>query len=332
MIERVVDFERLRWMRCGRCSHEWDVDSAWLWRFEQGDEACPKCGTNYEPLDRPDSWASQEDPSHDDTKVRGTFWYHTSTHSNWPDRAFDPTAGLTEVTKRRFQRSWADGHGLGRWAESQKTKALHLGTYEAAVENMLRRMHEQDCAGHQFYLYRVRLSQDAMIEPGVHRELPGYFGDVQLGEHCSDDIDIFRYVNTYEDPSSISLAVTLEAINAVQMIAIPLTVDVEDVWISAAAARLVDAASRPPPEPTTHFERMQRHRPSAVSIEASRLEEEVATRLPLRLRDWFDRLSDEGNLKAEPSTFPSKLVGLSTLVNEPLAVLESLNTVPWREV
>lgn len=332
VIERLVDFERLRWMRCGSCGHEWHVDSEWLWHFEQGDEACPTCGTNYEPLDRPDFWASPDDPSHDDAKVRGSFWYHTSAHSNWPDRAFDPTAGLTEVTKRRFHRSWGDGHGLERWASNQKTKALHLGTYEAAIENMLRRMHEQDCAGDQFYLYRVRLNQDAVIQPGVHKELPGFFGDVQLAEHCAQDIDIFRYVNTYEDPSGISLAVTLEAITTVQMVAIPLVIDSDDTWVSAAAARLVDAASRPAPEPTTNLERMQRRRPSALSLEASRLEEEIALRLPLGLRDGFERLFDERNLTAEPTAFPAKLVGLAQLINEPLTVLELLDTAPWREV
>lgn len=118
---------------------------------------------------------------------------------------------------------------------------------------MIQRMHKLDCAGDRLYPYRVRLNQNAVIEAGVYRELPGYFGDVQLGEHCSNDIDIFPYVNTHEDPSSISLAVTHEAINAVQMIANPLTIDDGDVWVSAAAARLVDAAYRPPPEPTTPF-------------------------------------------------------------------------------
>ncbi|MGO4237701.1 hypothetical protein [Pseudarthrobacter sp. YAF2] len=332
MIERAVDFERLRWMRCGTCSNEWHINSEWLALFEQGAEACPNCGTDYEPLGRPDFWVSPDDPCHDDSAVGGSFWYHTSTHSNGPDRAFDPTAGLTTVTKRRFRSISGDESALERWASRQRAKALHLGTYEAAIENMLRRMNDQDGVNDQFYLYRVRLRQDAIIEPGVHPELSGTFGDVHLSEHCSPEIDIFRYVNTHEDPSSISLAVRHEAIHAVQMIPIPLRVDAGDAWVSAATSRLMEAAIRSAPEPKTDVERMRRHQKSTLSIEASSLEEEVAERLPLGLRDRFDRYFDESSLTAEPIAFPAKLAGLAMLVNNPLAVLELLDTMPWREV
>lgn len=332
MIERAVDFERLRWMRCGTCSSEWHANAEWLDRFHQRDEACLNCGTNCESEKRPDFWASQDDPSHDDSKVRETFWYHTSTHPNWPDRAFDPTATITDITKRRLQEIGGDGRGLERWATRQKAKALHLGTYEAAIENMLRRMTDQNGADEQFYLYRVRLRRNASIEPGVHPERANMAGDVQLAELCAAGVDVLRYVNTHEDPSSVSLAVRLEAILAVQVIPVPLAVNAADAWVSAGAARLIEAARLPAPEPKTKFERMQRHRPSALSIEASKMEDEVADRLPFGLRDRFHRLFDEENLSAEPAAFPSKLIGLAALVNDPLAVLGLLDTVPSREV
>ncbi|MFC9335925.1 hypothetical protein [Arthrobacter sp. NPDC057009] len=332
MIERAVDFERLRWMRCGTCSNEWRAHAEWLSRFHQGHERCPKCGTNCEAERRPDFWAAQDDPSHDDSTVLDTFWYHTTTHANWPDRAFNPTANLTDVTKRRLQAIGADGRGLERWAARQKAKALHLGTYEAAIENMLRRMTDQDGVDERFYLYRVRLRRDASLEPGVHPERADMMGDVQLAELGEAGIDILRYVNTHEDPSSVSLAVRFEAILAVQVIPIPLPVTRADAWVSTAAARLLDAAARPAPEPKTRLERMQRHRPSALSIEASKLEEEVADTLPFGIRDRFHRLYNEKNLTAEPAAFPSKLVGLAALVNDPRAVFEFLETVPWRGV
>jgi hypothetical protein len=332
MIERAVDFERLRGMRCGTCSYEWRAIAEWLDRFNQGDEACPECGTNCEAQERPNFWAAQDDPSYDDSKVRETYWYHTSTHANWPDRAFDPTVGLTDITKQRMQRFSADGRGLERWARGQKAKALHLGTYEAATENMLRRMANQNGADEQFYLHRVRLSRNAAIEPGVHPEPTNFVGDVQLAEICAAGIDIFRYVNTHEDPSSISLAVRLDAILAVQVIPIPLAVDAAHSWVSAAAARLLDAASRPAPQPKTRLERMQRHMPSALSIEARKLEKEVADMLPLGLRRRLHAFFDEENLTADPGAFPSKLIALAQLVSDPLAVLELLDTVPWREV
>lgn len=132
-------------------------------------------------------------------------------------------------------------------------------------------------------------TNNASIEPGVHQEHANIAGDVQLAELCGAGIEVLRYVNTHEDPSSVSLAVRLEAIRAVQVIPIPLAVDAADAWVSAAAARLLDAASLPAPEPNTKFERMQLHRPSALSIEASKLEDEVAERLPFGLRDRFHR-------------------------------------------
>lgn len=44
--ERPVDFDRLRYMRCGTCAHEWEVDAEWIDRFHTGDEPRPKCGTD----------------------------------------------------------------------------------------------------------------------------------------------------------------------------------------------------------------------------------------------------------------------------------------------
>ena len=318
-------------MRCGTCSSEWNANAEWVNRFHQGDEACPKCGTSCEAEERPDFWVSKDEPSHDDSKVRETFWYHTSTHANWPDRAFDPTSTITDITKRRLQRG-SDGRGLERWAARQRSKALHLGTYEAAIENMLRRMANQAGAGEQFYIYRVCLRHNASIEPGVHLERANMVGDVPLAELGAGGVDVLRYVNTHEDPSSISLAVRLEAISSVQVVPIPLGVDGADPWVRAAAARLMDAALMPTPKPRTKLERMQRHMPSILSIEASKLVDEVADRLPFGLRHRFRRLADEKKLPEEPAAIPAKLFGLAALVNDPLAVLELLDTVPWLEV
>ena len=332
VIERVVDSKRLRGMRCGSCRYEWHANAEWLDRFDQGDEACPECGADCQVEERPNFWAVQDDPSYDDSKVRDTYWYHTSTQANWPDRAFDPTARLTDITKQRMQNIGTDGRALERWAKGQMAKALHLGTYEAAIENMLRRMTDQDGADDQFYLYRVRLSRNAVIEPGVHTEPTNFVGDVQLAEVWAPRVDTFRYVNTHEDPSSVSLSVTLHAIQAVQGIPVPLAVDAAHPWVSDAAARLLDAASLPAPQPKTTLERMRRHMPSALSNEARKLEKEVADTLPLRLRGRFRAGFDAASLTTNPSAFPSKLTGLAQLVRTPLAALDLLDAEPWREV
>jgi hypothetical protein len=181
VIERAIDFERLRNMRCGSCRHEWHVDAEWLDRFDQGEESCPMCGTDCQVEGRPNFWAVRDDPSYDDSKVREMYWYHTSTHSNWPDRGFDPAARLAEVTKQRMQQIGTDGRALERWTEGQRAKALHVGTYEAAIENMFRRMSSQDGSTDQFYLYRVQLSPDCVTDPGVHQEPTNFLGDAHLG-------------------------------------------------------------------------------------------------------------------------------------------------------
>lgn len=327
-----MDFNRPRRLRCGSCRHEWHANAEWLDRFHQGDEVCPSCGTDCQVPERPDFWVVQNDPLRNDTKVRETFWYHTSTHANWPDRAFNPTAGFNDVTKQRMQRIGTDGGALERWARRQETKALHLGTYEAAIENMLRRMRNQDNADHQFYLYRVRLRRDANIEPGVQKDSADWMGDVQLAEVCAPGTEALRYVNTHEDPSSVSLAVTPDAIQAVQGMPVPLAVDAAHPWVRAAAARLLAAGSRPAPQPKTRLERMRREMPSALAVEARSLEKEVAEMLPLLLRRRLHTAFDEKQIRTNPDAFPQKLIALAELVNNPLAVLEALNTVPWREI
>jgi len=332
VIERAVDFDRRRHMRCGTCQHEWDVTDEWVDRFHQGFEQCPGCGTDCQSEDRPDFWTVQDDPAHDDSTVIETYWYHTSTHSTWPDRSFDPSAGLTDVTKQRMQQI-GDGEALERWAKGQRTKALHVGTYESAIENMFRRMRDQGGSGDQFYLYRVRLSRDAVIEPGVHREPTNWVGDAQLSEvSATPGVNTFRYVNTHEDPSSVSLAVTFQAIEAVQGIPVPLPVDPADPWVTAATARLIEAPTLPSPEPKTALEKFRGRMPSALSNDARRVEREVADTLPLRIRDRFYMRFDEGSLTTSPRSFPLKLAGLAQLVHDPAAALRLLDLESWRTV
>ena len=116
VIERPVDFGRQRRMCCGTCGHEWFVNDQWLDRFDQGLEACPECGTDCQVEDRPDFCARPDDPSHNDTAVLGSYWYHSSTHENWPDRNFDPAGKFTKDTRRRME-SMARPGSVERWAE-----------------------------------------------------------------------------------------------------------------------------------------------------------------------------------------------------------------------
>lgn len=317
-------------MRCGACSHEWLVTAEWLDRFNQALEACPDCGTDCQGEDRPDFCASGEDPSQDDSTVRDLYWYHSSTHGNWPDSNLDPAAHLTEVTKRRMEAMGSGPGAVERWALRQKAKALHVGTYEAAIENMLRRMNDQDSFADQFFLYRITLSPDCVVEAAVHKEPTNFVGDAYLAEVCGPGVNVFRYVNVHEDPSGVSLAIDLAALHAVQGVRIPLPVDTTDAWVLNATARLLDAALRPPLPPKGKLQHLRYKTHSALAAEAGKLEQEIAAKLPLRFRRRFNAGFDEAGFAEDPGAFPAKLAGLGRLVTEPESVLEALSSQPWR--
>ena len=264
--------------------------------------------------------------------MREFYWYHSTTHADWPSRDFDPAAVLTETTKERMEDLGLGVGGLERWAKRQKAKALHIGTYEAAIENMFRRMRDQGGSAEHFYLYRVQLSLDCVIEAGVHDEPNDFVGDAHLADVCSPGVNTFRYVNTHEDPSSVSLAVEMDAIYAVQRISLPLPVRATDLWAGDGTARLLDAASRPTPLARTALERLRRQMPSALAVEALRMEAEASSQLPLALRDRFSVAFGEMNFAADPGAYPTKLSGLVQLVINPQAVLLLLDGEPWRLV
>jgi hypothetical protein len=150
-MERRIDFSRDRHMLCGRCGHRWVVDLDWIDRWEQGRESCPGCGTTCEHEHSPRVTVDPDDPALDDDQVARLAWYHTSTHPDWPARQFDPVAELTALTRSRM----GGEDTVAECAAYQRAKALHVGTYEAAVHNMLRRIHDQADHASQFYLYRV---------------------------------------------------------------------------------------------------------------------------------------------------------------------------------
>lgn len=220
-IERVIDFARPRRMRCGRCGHEMLVDQQWTDRWEQALENCPKCGIDCTEEDRARPTYEPDGVVLDTGKVAHLSWYHTTTITDWPPRNYDPLSGFTSEELERMTSMMPPG-GVDRWAERQKTKALHVGTYEAAIENMLRRMRDQPEGDRPFYLYRVEIHDTAGIEPGIHQEPTNFVGDAQPEEFMSPGKTIYRYVNEHEDPGGISLALTIDAIKSVTSVEIPL--------------------------------------------------------------------------------------------------------------
>lgn len=97
------------------------------------------CETDCQGEDRPRFHAEPSDAAHNDGVVRELYWYHSSTHANWPNRSFDSLAELTDETKQRMNRMLPPG-GLDRWAKKQKSKALHVaGRHSSRASCAVRR-------------------------------------------------------------------------------------------------------------------------------------------------------------------------------------------------
>ena len=188
--------------------------------WDQGRELCTQCGIDCTEEDRARPTYDPDDPATVDDQVPQVFWYHTSTIADWPEKDFDPREKLTSETVQRMTRMCGAG-AVDQWAEHQKSKALHVGTYESAIENMLRRMDNQPEGDAPFYLFRVVLDNAAGIEPGVHREPTNFVGDAQPDDFLTPGNSVYRYINEHEDEGSISLALTADAIKSVSGIQIP---------------------------------------------------------------------------------------------------------------
>ena len=145
-------------------------------------------------------------------KVADLAWYHTSTFRDWPPPEY---AALVGPQLRRLG-DIIPPHIRDR----QLAKALHVGTYESAIENMLRRMRDQDDAHSRFYLHRVSLNlAPTDINVGFRDENLEDASDLSLDE--LGGLRAVRYVNVHEASGSISLAIHPTAIDTIQTITLP---------------------------------------------------------------------------------------------------------------
>lgn len=65
--------------------------------------------------------------------------------------------GLRERDALEGDRGGVSPLNFGLMCKLWMTRELHVGTYETAIENMLRRMHDEAEAQSVFYLHRVAL-------------------------------------------------------------------------------------------------------------------------------------------------------------------------------
>lgn len=329
--DRTINFHRLRRMECRFCQHQWHCNDAWIDRWEQGNESCPSCGTTCESENRADFISEADDPAYDENFTRTAFWYHTSTHENWPNQAYDPASFLSDEAKARM-RTMGPPRAIEKWAMRQKTKALHLGTYEAAIENMLRRMANQGSAGEQLFLYRVVLKPSCVVAPGVHTEPTSIMGDVQLKELVSSDTQIYRYVNVHEDRGSVSLAIQAQAIQAVQKIAIPLQPLENNSSLEPTRNRMLTATREPLPQAELLLGRFRLKPIDLAEAEAQAIGAEMAERLPQGIRDRFLRACSADYRANGAEKYVDRIVGMQELVTKPEFILDALDNQQWHKM
>lgn len=169
-----------------------------------------------------------------DEQVDQHLWYHTSPYQDWPSTATylaDFAAQLKRSTLPSFEHE--------KMLTAKASLALHLGTYAAAIENMLRRMHDQPSPGREYWLHQVQVRiRPGDLVPDIHGELAGFFGDVPRQSLYDLGGRVVRYVNVHEAPGSISLAIDPQVI--VRVRTIPLSSTTAALAATEAGRRAVD--------------------------------------------------------------------------------------------
>lgn len=181
-VERAVDFFEPIKFHCPVCDHEtYDIeDGTHAWSPGLGG-----CDQELVPVLKQRA-ALYATPN----AARNCVWYHTTTHPDWPLR-YPPSSGMFE-------------------------HAVHIGSYEASVENMLRSIEGQDRMLGDFYLVRLALAPGVKIQNAVYREedLGGDFmGNVPASTLRLGESSVAKmYVNEYEDKGNISIVTVPENI------------------------------------------------------------------------------------------------------------------------
>ncbi|MFI7529709.1 hypothetical protein [Nocardia salmonicida] len=272
-----------------------------------------------------------------DDHVQQRAWYHTSTHRDWPPAALSAPSVEDDAEHRSF--------------EPLKPKALHVGTYEAAIENMLRHMNETAEVGVVFYLHRVQVTlRPGDIEAGYRDEINQIAAQITLEQLENDDLLALRYLNVHESWGSLSLAIDPAVIEAVQTLQLPIPAltpppegehlerlrQLDAVAAAAAAAdsptaldkliakhdarRPVDQA--PPPKP--------RYQPSSDGLDY--MAETYLTGVGSVVREEFCRGLTEGAKDiTDPADLYRQFVAFSVLLTQPDAVVALLQQQPVRQ-
>ena len=216
--ERWVTFDYPYNMRCPVCPGITTLTPAEY--YSEHDEArvpCARCGSEIHFGPAVMALRDPSDPVLNDQVAAQVAWYHTSTDPGWPSRARPMPPSAAEFLARTMRPG-----DVGRIRDADENRALHLGTYESAIESMLRHMRDEGEGAAQFYLYSVALRrQQLVIEPGCRDENSEEAS--QITQSDLGEADVIRYLNVRESPGSISLAVRPQIIGSVRRVSLPFT-------------------------------------------------------------------------------------------------------------
>lgn len=186
---------------------------------------CTSCGTAVDITKQSPTLRDTEDPALQSDSVERFAWYHSSRYENWPDlEAY--TADVTAVARQTAERD-SMFFDADRYIATKLSLAVHLGTYEATIENILRRLEDQDHSNifaTRYWLHRVEI---ALTEPNdlyseVMGEFPTMLGDVELEQLDVLGARAARYINRHEAIGSVSLAIAPALVAAVSTLELPL--------------------------------------------------------------------------------------------------------------
>jgi hypothetical protein len=257
LIERQITFGYDFRMRCDSCGQTSTLSGADYLRLD-GDAGarmeCDHCddSIHFGPLVA--DIRDQDDLALDDGMLNRLSWYHTSTYENWPSTDWERDVRAAVSTSR--------AHALmgdpEPYLRVQLDKALHLGTYEAAIENMYRRMRDQADEHSAFYLHRVRINvAPDRVNPGFRDENDEPAADISISELTDLELDAVRYLNVREASGCISLAVRPDVITDIQTVPVPGALDSDD-GLPSEILDVVEDLGRRNEKPTASEERQFR--------------------------------------------------------------------------
>lgn len=217
LIERRVEFANGYRMRCEICrASNWLTTEEYA-RSTESMMTCAGCGGDFHFGPAVIDLKDADDLALDDSRLTQLAWYHTTTDAEWPRHSKKLSAAELQ-TLRQWGRS---EHQIESYRQRHENLAIHVGTYESAIESMLRRMRNQGDQESNFYLHRVCLRHDLVMEPGWRDENSAEAAKVSSADLVNRGVDGIRYLNAYESIGSLSLAVVRGAIKSTQRVVVP---------------------------------------------------------------------------------------------------------------